>query len=75
VDELDDLILGLQPEAGFESMLSDPDRFCLPDQVACLRAQDPYPRIREARISILISIAGAEWVIAPTEITSTPVLA
>src|SRR6266487_4329623 len=34
-----------------------------------------YPRFLEACISRLISTAGAEWVIAPTEITSTPVFA
>lgn len=75
MDELDDLILGLQSETGLESMLSDPDGFGSPDQRAGFRAQNAYLRFREARISRLISIAGAEWVIAPTEITSTPVFA
>src|SRR5207245_5219927 len=73
VDELDDLILSLQSEARLESMFSDPDGFCSTNQRASLRAQSAYPCFREARISRLMSTAGAEWVIAPTEITSTPV--
>ena len=75
MDELDDLISGLQSETGFESVLSDPDGFSLPDERVSLRAQNAYPRFREPRISRLMSTAGAEWVIAPTEITSTPVFA
>ena len=75
MNELDDLSLGLQSETWLESMLSDPDGFCFPDQLACLRTQDTYSPFREACISRLMSTAGAEWVIAPTEITSTPVFA
>jgi hypothetical protein len=37
VYELDDLILGLESEIGFESMLSDPYRFRFPNQLSCLR--------------------------------------
>lgn len=72
VDELDDLIAGLEPEIGFESMFSDSNRFRFPDQFACLRG---LTLLGEARISRLMSIAGADWVIAPIEITSTPVFA
>jgi len=75
MNELEDLNLGLQSQTWLESMLSDPDCFGFPDQLACLRTQDTYPPFREACISRLTSTAGAEWVIAPTEITSTPVLA
>src|SRR5690349_18149871 len=39
VDELDDLILVLEPEMGFESMFSDPDRFGFSDKFTRLRAR------------------------------------
>jgi hypothetical protein len=39
VYELDDLILGLESEIGFESMLSDPYRFRFPDQLSRLRVR------------------------------------
>jgi hypothetical protein len=39
VDELDDLIMGLQLKTGLESMLPDPDRFRFRDQRACLRTR------------------------------------
>lgn len=75
MDECDDLSPGLQPQAELESMLLDPDRFCFPNELVCIRAQNTYLRLRATRLSKLTSTAGAEWVIAPTEITSTPVFA
>jgi len=60
VDEIDDLLLGLQSEFGFESMLSDPYRIRFPNQLTCLRTQDIFPRFLAGRISRFMSIAGAE---------------
>jgi hypothetical protein len=41
VDELDYLSFSFEPESGFESVFSDPDRLCFPDKLTGHRASRP----------------------------------